>query len=141
MSTELFKIRGIDRHMQRLERLPAAGSYKVTRKAGRKAMKPVEKMQKTMARKNLGDLELAIGIRTKKGKVGDTAVTISAGPIRTSAKGRKLKNINQKAIAQEYGNAITKAFPFIRPSLENNIGVVVKKLGEELGKEIDKAFK
>ncbi|QFT53541.1 HK97-gp10 family putative phage morphogenesis protein [Microbulbifer sp. THAF38] len=123
---------------------PKTGS-KVLRRAGRRAMAPVVDSMRRGARKDSGDLQDSIGMAfsAAKGKSAGRIARISVGPLKkTSGRGkdkRSLNNLNQKALAQEYGNAKQSAQPFIRPALENNQQKVVNALIDEFAKELAKS--
>lgn len=117
------------------------------RKAGRKAMKPVLDYQKENANEDTGALKDSIGMSARTGgrKAKERVLLISVGPIKkTGGRGenkRELTGINQKAIAQEYGNIKTKAEPFIRPSLETNKNNILESLKSEFKNEFEKIKK
>ncbi|WP_444883523.1 HK97-gp10 family putative phage morphogenesis protein [Microbulbifer sp. PSTR4-B] len=145
MTESKFQVDGFaDLNKALLDLGPRTGS-KVLRRAGRRAMAPVEDAMRRGAKKDSGDLQDSIGMASSssKGKSADRIARITVGPIKkTSGKGedkRSLNNLNQKAIAQEYGNAKQSAQPFIRPALENNQQKVINSLIDEFAKELLKS--
>ena len=135
-----FKVEGFKDLQKSLLSLDVKTGVATLRKAGRKAMKPVLDHQKQNVHVVTGDTKDAIGITARKGskKNRSRAVLISVGPTKKSSgrgdKKRDLTGVNQKAIAQEYGNIKTKADPFIRPSLDLNQQKVIGTLTTEFKK-------
>ncbi len=141
MTDSYFRVDGLASLMMKIDQLPLKVGYKAMRTAGKRAMKPVENEMRQRAHRDTGDLADAITTTARKGKNGDTAVVIRTGPTRKRAKGRTLKKVNQKAIAQEYGNELVKADPFIRPAMDNNKDRVLENLKRNLARELEKGFK
>ncbi|WP_043316587.1 HK97-gp10 family putative phage morphogenesis protein [Microbulbifer sp. HZ11] len=139
-----FNVEGLGKLNRALLGLDAKTGSAVLRRAGRQAMKRVETAMRNGAKVDSGDLQDSIGMRasTAKGKSRDRVARITVGPLKKS-KGRgdnkrDLHNTNQKAIAQEYGNAKQSAKPFIRPALENNIDSVLRDVINEVSNELTK---
>ena len=153
--TNRYEVEGLKELEKALLELGAELGYKTLRTAGRKAMRPVLDSATQGANEETGALKAAMAISTKKGsgargKGGDTAVEIRVGPTRRSItvkaddgskSKQKLNNINQKAIAQEYGTVNQTAEPFLRPALSNNANSVLNSLKTELATAIEKAAK
>ena len=120
-----------------LNKLDVKTGVKTLRKAGRNAMKPVLDHQQANVKVDSGDTKAALTMSARVGgrKNKRRAVLISVGPTKKTAgrgdKKRNLSGVNQKAIAQEYGNVKTKAKPFIRPSLELNQQKIIDTLTSE----------
>ncbi|AQQ67486.1 hypothetical protein Mag101_07415 [Microbulbifer agarilyticus] len=137
-----FHVDGLAKFNSTLLGLDAKTGSGVLRRAGRAAMKQVESAMRKGAKLDSGELKDSIGMRasTAKGRSRDRIARISVGPIKKSKgrgkKKRGFSNINQKAIAQEYGNARQSARPFIRPALESNVDNVLRDLINEIGKEL-----
>lgn len=144
MAKESFSVDGLDELNRKLLQLDAKTGVATLRKAARKAMKPVEQAMREGAREDSGALKESIGMRARAGSRSDRrrVVTIAVGPVKKSAgrgeSKRELENINQKAIAQEYGNAKQSAKPFIRPALDNNKNDVLDTLKTEFKNELER---
>ena len=139
-----LNVKGFKEMQENLMKLDVKTGVKFLRKAGRKAMKPVEAHQKEKVHKDTGDTAAAITISTRKGgkTSRDRVVLIEVGPTKKSSgtgeDKKKLTGVNQKAIAQEYGNIKTEADPFIRPSLELNQQKVLDVVKSEFKKSVEK---
>ncbi|MBL4869161.1 MAG: hypothetical protein JKY67_22600 [Pseudomonadales bacterium] len=135
-----FKVEGFKQLQASLNKLDVKTGVATLRKAGRKAMKTVEAYQKQHVHVVTGDTRDAITISARKGgrKAKSRVVLISVGPTKkSSGRGnskRQLTGVNQKAIAQEFGNVKTKVDPFIRPSLDVNQQQVINTLTAEFRK-------
>lgn len=135
-----LKVEGFKELHAALLELDVKTGVAALRKAGRKAMAPVLAHQKQNVNIDSGDTLAAIVMTARKG--GKTnrrrVVLISVGATKaTKGKGadkKKLSGINQRVIAQEYGNEKTKARPFIRPSLDVNKQTVLNNFSAELKK-------
>ncbi len=139
-----IEVEGLSELHSRLKSLDPKKRVAEIRKAARKAMKPVVNSMKEGASEDTGDLKSSIAMRARTGSRSDSnrLLTISAGPIKKAVKAdgekHKLTGVNQKAIAQEYGNAKQTAKPFIRPALDNNKNTVLDILKDELKKQLDR---
>ena len=139
-----FHVDGLAKMNSALLGLEAKTGSAVLRRVGRSAMKQVETAMRSGAKVDSGDLRDSIGMRasTAKGRSSGRIARITVGPLKKS-KGRgsnkhDFNNLNQKAIAQEYGNAKQSAQPFIRPALENNVESILRDLITEFGNELTK---
>lgn len=139
-----FHVDGLSKLNSALLGLDAKTGSGVLRRAGRSAMKQVEDAMRDGAEVDTGDLRDSIGMRTSKargkGKASGRVARITVGPMKKS-KGRgghkrERNNLNQKAIAQEYGNARQSAKPFIRSALENNVESILQDLITEFSNEL-----
>lgn len=137
-----FSVDGLSKLNSELLQLDAKTGGAILRRAGRKAMLPVEAAMKRGARKKSGDLQDSIGIQasSSKGRSASRIARITVGPIKkTHGRGgdkRSLNNLKEKAIAQEFGNAKQSAQPFIRPALENQVETVLRDLIDEFAKQL-----
>lgn len=144
-----FEVEGLAELEQALIDIGAATGIKALRSSGRKAMKTVLEAAKSGAHEDTGQLKQAMTISTKRDNKSSTrAIDINVGPTRKTVTQKnsdgtknkhKLSNINQKAIAQEYGTSKQKADPFLRPALEDNVGTVLSSFKTELASAIKKA--
>lgn len=142
-----FSVDGLAKLNSALLGLDAKTGSAVLRRAGKSAMKPVEEAMRSGARVDEGGLRDSITTRTStaKGRSAGRVARIIVGPLKkTKGRGankKSLGNLNQKAIAQEYGNAKQSAQPFIRPALENRTGSILRDLITEFGNELAKVKK
>ncbi|MFI2810144.1 HK97-gp10 family putative phage morphogenesis protein [Microbulbifer sp. JSM ZJ756] len=142
-----FNIDGLAKMNSALLGLEAKTGAAVLRRAGRKAMKPVEEAMRAGARADTGQLKDSIGMQasTAKGRSSGRVARITVGPLKKSsgrgANKKEFSKTNQKAIAQEYGNARQSADPFIRPALENRAESVIGDLVREFSTELTKVKK
>lgn len=141
---EKFEVEGLKELEKKLLSLGAQMGVKTLRSAGRQAMKPVLETAKQTVNVDTGDLQSALAISAKKGK-GKTAININVGVTKKKATkkqgGKTFVNVNQKAIALEYGTSKQKADPFLIPALEQNARKVLATFKTELAKKIDQAVK
>lgn len=134
MTVKHFKVLGLKQIVTQLENLDPKQRVKELRKVGRAAMEPVIKSQQQGANVDSGDLRDSIGVRTRTGSNRDRKrlLTFQVGPMKKSfGRGddkRSLSKINQKAVAQEFGNEKAEARPFIRPSLAKHKHEVLARL-------------
>ncbi len=139
-----FKVEGFDEIDKALKSLDIAVGLKALQTAGRKAMKPVLDYQLANVNVETGDTKSSLGMTARKGGRSNKkrVVLISVGSVKkTTGKGadkRKLVNVHQKVIAQEFGNNQVKAKPFIRPSLNTQLDGVISRLKSEFKKNLEK---
>jgi len=138
-----FVVEGLQELEQKLLKMEAKIAEKMLRQAGRQAMKPVLSSAASKVHVDSGDTEASLAIRASKGKGKKAAAVISVGPFKKKLSkkqgGRELSRPNAKVLSLEYGNSRQKAYPFLRPALEENASTVLSIFKTELKKRIEKA--
>lgn len=150
---EGFHVDGLDLILSKMNQLEAAVGAKALRSAGKDAMKPVLVHMRSAAHVGTertsriagyqgGDLRDSIVMTSKIGsrRSNKRLVTIKVGPLRNKYKGRRLSNITQKALAQEYGNENFRADPFIRPALDRRKRQVIGSLERHFSRRFKKIW-
>lgn len=138
-----FEVEGLKELEKELLKLEAKVGVKLLKQAGRQAMKPVLAAAQSSVSVDSGDLKSALSIKALTGKRGKSVAIIQVGAHRKKLSkkqgGRELTNVNQKAIALEYGTKKQKPKPFLLPSFEPKIPGVLSTFKEQLAKRIIKA--
>lgn len=114
----------------------------VLRRAGTKALKPVEELAKRLAPKDEGDLAERITTKVVRAKrVSRTRFAASKGvEVATGPTGRPEGGGN--AGWQEFGTVDRPAQPYMRPAADQQGGIhTVDRLGIELARDVDKTAK
>lgn len=134
------EIRGLDEFHDSLAQLEMAVRNKILKQAGRTAMAPVLERVKMNIPVDTGGLKATARMsastdlrRMRKLKNATMVASVSVG--RAS---RKDGVTGYQALQIEYGNARTKAQPFMRPAISGKEKEVLNTFARELGKGIEK---